>query len=341
MGEGSRYARQSRVSEIGEDGQASIAGSTAVVIGLGALGSPIADILARAGVGRLRLVDRDFVELGNLQRQTLYDEEDAASVLPKAEAAARRLRAVNSGVEYEVFVADVNPGNVERLVAGATVVLDGLDNLYTRALVNEACVKAGIPWVFGACLATCGNSATIIPGETACLSCITPGVESDAPPPLTCETAGILGPTALMVAAWEASEALKIMAGRKEAVSRKLTLFDPWRNDISFVPVERQPDCPVCGKRHFELLGKTSRLLTSSLCGRNAVQVSPPEGSPFDFGFAAETLGRLFELRKNAYLFEFATGEFKVTVFRDGRAIFFGTTDPNKALSLYGTYLGG
>lgn len=329
------------MAEIGAEGQRSIEASTAVVIGLGALGCPIAEMLARAGVGRLRLVDRDFVELSNLQRQTLYSEADAAAALPKAEAAARRLRAVNSEIEYETCVEDVNPGNVERLVAGATVVVDGLDNLYTRALINEACVKAGIPWVFGACLAACGNSATVIPGETACLSCIAPGAESGAPPPLTCETAGVLGPTALMVASWEASEALKILSGRREAVSRGLTLFDPWRGDVSSVPVERQADCPVCGQRKFELLGKTSRYLTSSLCGRDAVQVSPPEGSGFDYELAEEALGRLFELKRNPYLFEFQAGDFRLTVFHNGRAIVFGTTDPKVALSLYGKYLGG
>jgi adenylyltransferase/sulfurtransferase len=250
----SRYERQALVSEIGEAGQRSIGESRAVVVGLGALGSAIANILARAGVGRLRLVDRDFVELSNLARQTLYDEEDAAAALPKAEAALRHLKAINSEIEYEAIVADIDEGNVERLLAGATVVVDGLDNFRARALVNEACVKAGIPWVFGACLAACGNSATFIPGETACFGCLAPGAGESAAPPLSSESAGILGATAVMVAAWEASEALKILAGRKEAISRNLAVFDSWRGEVSFLPMERRADCPVCGGRRFELI---------------------------------------------------------------------------------------
>jgi adenylyltransferase/sulfurtransferase len=240
---------------IGEDGQKAIGEARAVVVGLGALGCAIANILARAGVGKLRLVDRDRVELSNLARQTLYDEADAAEALPKAEATLRHLQAFNSEIEYEAVTADIGPGNVERLLDGATVVVDGLDNFYARALVNEACVKAGIPWVFGACLAACGNSATFIPGETACLGCMAPGAEEGAAPPLTSESAGVMGATAVLVAAWEASEALKILSGRKEAVSRRLAVFDSWRGEVSFLPMERRADCPICGGRGFKLLG--------------------------------------------------------------------------------------
>lgn len=259
MSAAARYARQARVPEIGDAGQESIGAATAVVMGLGGLGSAVSDLLARAGVGTLRLVDKDLVELSNLARQTLYDEEDAARRRPKAEAAARHLRAINSEIGYEALIEEIDAANVERLVAGATVVVDGLDNFYARALVNEACVKAGIPWVFGACLATCGNSATILPGETACLCCFAPGAEEGAPSPQSCEAAGILGSTAVMVAAWEASEALKIMAGRRDAASRRLTFFDPWRNEVSSLPSERRADCPVCGARVFRLLEKGGR----------------------------------------------------------------------------------
>jgi molybdopterin/thiamine biosynthesis adenylyltransferase len=181
-----RYARQKVLKEIGPAGQQMLAGATAVIVGLGALGSNSANLLARAGVGRLRLVDRDFVDWTNLQRQSLFEEQDAAQRLPKAEAAARYLKRINSQIRYEPVTDDVNPGNIERLIVGATAVVDGLDNFYTRALLNEACVKHGIPWVYGACLATYGSAATIIPGVSACLNCLLPNLGEATTPPLSC-----------------------------------------------------------------------------------------------------------------------------------------------------------
>ena len=211
-----RYARQTVLKEIGPAGQQMLAGATAVIVGLGALGSNSANLLARAGVGTLRLVDRDIVDRTNLQRQSLFEEEDAAQSLPKAEAAVRHLKQINSAIRYEPITEDVNPGNIEQIVVGAAVVVDGLDNFYTRALLNEACVKHGIPWLYGACLGTYGTAATIIPGVSACLNCLLPDIGQATTPPLTCETVGVLGPVAAMVAAWQSSEALKIMVGQKE-----------------------------------------------------------------------------------------------------------------------------
>jgi len=335
-----RYARQALLKEIGDAGQAMIGNSVAVVTGLGALGTHVADTLARAGVGTLRLVDRDLVELSNLQRQCLFEEEDVALSLPKAEAGVRRLRRINSDIRYESIVDDINPGNVERIVSGATVVVDGLDNFYTRMLINEACVKHGIPLVYGACLATYGSGATVIPGVSACLHCLFPEIELEAGPPVTCETAGVLGPVAALVAAWEASEALKVMSGGKDRVSPHLVHVDLWRNEITLLPAARVAGCRVCVDRKFELLGQGARLKTASLCGRNAVQIVPPPAFNLDFDLLCTALGRVVHLERNPYLVRFRTGDRDVAVFRDGRAIVFGTSDANEALSLYGKYVG-
>ena len=336
-----RYARQTVLKEIGQAGQEMLAGSTAVIVGLGALGSNSASLLARAGVGTLRLVDRDFVDWTNLQRQCLFEEADAAESFPKAEAAARYLKRVNSAIRYEPITDDINPGNIERILAGAAVVVDGLDSFYTRALVNEACVKLGIPWVYGACLGTCGSAATIIPGVSACLHCLLPEVGRATTPPLSCETVGVLGPIAAVVAAWQSSEALKIMVGKKDAVSNHLVHVEMWHNDFSTLPMTRVADCSVCGQHRFELLEHGSRLATASLCGRDAVQIVPPPSFSMDFDLLQQTLSRLFPLEQNPYLLRFHADDHDVVVFRDGRAMVFGTSDPKTALNLYGKYIGG
>ena len=318
-----------------------LSGATAVVAGLGALGTNSANLLARAGIGTLRLVDRDFVDWTNLQRQCLFQEDDAASSLPKTEAAVRQLKRVNSAIRYEPITDDINPGNIERIVAGATVVVDGLDNFYTRALVNEACVKYGIPWVYGACLGTYGSAATIIPGASGCLNCMLPDVGQATTPPLSCETVGVLGPVAALVAAWQSSEALKIMVGKKDAVSPHLVHVEMWHNDFSTLPMTRVAECSVCGQHKYDLLEHGSRLATASLCGRDAVQIVPPPTFNMDFDLLRQTLGRIFKLEQNPYLLKFRADDHDVVVFHDGRAMVFGTSDPNAALSLYGKYIGG
>ena len=336
-----RYARQTVLKEIGEAGQQKIAASTVVVIGLGALGTNSANLLARAGVGTLRLADRDVVDWTNLQRQSLFEEEDAAESLPKAEAAVRHLKRINSAIRYEPITDDINPGNVERIVAGAAVVVDGLDNFHTRALVNQACVKHGIPWVYGACLGTYGNAATFISGTSACLNCLLPAVGQATTPPLSCETVGVLGSVAALVAAWQSAEALKIVVGKKEAVSPHLVHVDLWDNDFSTLPMTRVADCAVCGQRKFELLEHGSRMATASLCGRDAVQVMPPASFSMDFDLLRETLRRIFTVEENPFLLKFRADGHDVVVFHDGRAMIFGMSDPKAALSLYGKYIGG
>ncbi|NPV72006.1 MAG: thiazole biosynthesis adenylyltransferase ThiF [Firmicutes bacterium] len=338
--ENSRYSRQVLVSGIGEEGQEFMSRATAVVIGLGALGSTSANVLARAGVGTIRLVDRDFVDWTNLQRQGLYDEDDARNSIPKAVAAREHLVRFNSEISYEVVVDDVNPGNVERIVAGATVVVDGLDNFYTRALINEACVKAGIPWVHGACVSTYGTVSTCLPGETACYNCLYPNA-AGLSSPFTCDTAGVLGPVTFTIASWEASEALKIAAGRKDRALNGLMLFDLWDNRVTHVATSRNTGCTVCAGREFTLLRQADHMATASLCGRNAVQVVPRETRRFDYESTARTLSRAFRVESNDYLLRFRVGEYEVALFRDGRAIVFGTTDPVAAKSLYTRYIGG
>jgi len=336
-----RYARQTVLKEIGEAGQRMIGDSTVVVVGLGALGSNCANLLARAGVGCLRLADRDVVDWTNLQRQSLFEEEDANQSMPKAEAAARHLKRINSALRYEPITEDIHPGNVERIVAGAAVVVDGLDNFYTRALINQACVKHGIPWIYGACLGTYGNIATIVPGVSACLNCLLPDVAQATTPPLSCETFGVLGPVAALVAAWQSAEALKIVVGKQAAVSPQLVYVQLWDNDFSMLPMTRNVECSVCGQRKFELLEHGNRLATASLCGRDAVQIMPSQSFSMDFDLLRETLSRIFMVEENPFLIKFRADEHDVLVFHDGRAMIFGISDPKAALSLYAKYIGG
>ena len=268
-------------------------------------------------------------------------EADAKAAMPKAEAAAARLKAANSGILYEAVTEDLNVGTVERIIAGATVVVDGLDNFHTRALLNQACVKHAVPWVYGACLATYGNAATFLPGTTACLHCILPGVGEAATPPVSCETVGVLGPAAALVAAWQAAEALKIALGRKADVARELMHFDLWDNEFSGLPMARLPACPVCGLHQYDLLERGDRMATAALCGRDTVQVMPPASFRLDFDLLRETLGRIGPVEENAFLMKFRADGHDVVVFRDGRAMVFGLADPTAALSLYGKYIGG
>ncbi len=305
---------------------------------MGALGPNSANLLARAGVGVLRLTDRDIVDWTNLQRQGLFDEEDAARSTLEAEAMARRLRRINSSIRCEPIVDDINSGNVERIVAGASVVVDGLDNFYTRALVNQACVKLSIPWIYGACLGTYGSGATIVPGVTACLNCLLPDVAQATTPPLSCETVGVLGPVPALVAAWQSAEALKIVVSKPDAVLRGLVHFELWGNDFSILPVTRFAERSVCGRRKFDLLEQGDRLTTASLCGREAVQILVPPSFAMDFQLLRETLGRIFTLDENPFVIKFRADGHE---FHDGRAIVFGTSDPKAALSLYVKYIGG
>lgn len=338
----SRYARQVRFAPLGEEGQRRLAASRALVCGCGALGSVIANTLARAGVGLLRIVDRDFLELNNLQRQVLFDEQDLADGLPKAVAAARKLRAINSQIQVEEVVADVDFRNLAALADGVQVIVDGTDNFETRMLLNDYCVERGLPWVYGGCIGAEGQTMTILPGQTACLRCLMP----ECPPPgltPTCDTAGVLGSIAGIVACWQAAEAIKILSGNEAAVSRSLTVVELWENRVRQIALDRREvsiDCPCCRRREFPWLRGERSGHTAVLCGRNAVQLSPPTAARLALAELAAKLAGVGQVTHNPYLLRLAVDPFVLTVFADGRAIVSGTDDPAVARTLYARYVG-
>jgi len=336
-----RYVRQVRYPPLGEQGQRRLAAGRALICGCGALGSVLANSLVRAGVGAVRIVDRDFVELSNLPRQVLFDEQDVASQLPKAVAAAERLRAINSEVRIEPVVADVDHTNVEDLCDGVDVIVDGTDNFQTRFLVNDAAVKLGVPWVYGGCLGAEGQTMTILPGETACLRCLL----RECPPPgatPTCDTAGILGPVVGVIASIEAVEAIKILSGNRQAISRNLTVVELWDNQIRQVDVatlREQVDCPTCKHGEYPWLSGKEGGHTAVLCGRGAVQLSHT-GSGVSLDELARRLEGVGRLTRNAYLLRLAVDQYELTVFPDGRAIIAGTDDVAVARTVYAKYIG-
>lgn len=337
-----RYARQWRFAPLGEAGQRRLLGSRALVCGCGALGSVLANTLARAGVGKLRIVDRDFVDLTNLQRQVLFDEEDVASRLPKAVAAAEKLRRINSAIEIEPIVADVDAGNLERFAEGVDVIVDGTDNFETRFLVNDVAVKHGIPWVYGGCLGAEGQTLTILPGETPCLRCVIP----EPPPPgasPTCDTAGIMGSIINVIASIQAIEAIKILSGHREAVSRTLQVFDLWDSQCRQLDVSRlrdEGDCPCCKQQRFDWLNGERASQSTVLCGRNSVQVAPPAGWELSLEDLEAKLQGVGAVRRNPFLLRLNVEPYELTIFADGRGIISGTDDPNVAKSVYARYVG-
>jgi adenylyltransferase/sulfurtransferase len=302
----------------------------------------IAEILVRAGVGFVRIVDRDFLELNNLQRQVLYDEADVKEGLPKAIAAANKLRRINSEIAIEPVVADVTHHNIAALASDVDAIVDGTDNFATRFLVNDFAVKHRKPWIYGGCIGAEGQSMTILPGETPCLACFM----AEAPPPgvtPTCDTAGVLGPIVNVIAAIEACEALKILSGNRQAVNRKLAIIDLWDNQIRQVDLRRLRDggnCRVCQQSQFEWLSGVRADATAALCGRNAVQLSPPSGTQLSLNDLAARLTGVGEIQKNAFLLRLSVDGYVLTVFPDGRTIVGGTNDIATARTVHARYIG-
>jgi molybdopterin/thiamine biosynthesis adenylyltransferase len=335
-----RYSRQFILPGWGREGQALLGTKTAVVIGCGALGSHIANHLARAGVGRLVLADRDFVEWHNLPRQLLYTEADAAAGVPKAVAAAHSLRQVSSLVQIEEHVVDVNADTVEGLVRGADLVMDGADNFEVRYLINEACMKHRIPWVYGGVLGTYGLSAAILPGETPCLRCLL----GPMPPPgsvPTCETAGVLGTAVAVVAALEVTEGLKILLEQRQALLRSLVVVDLWTGDFERAQTQKgETPCPVCDAGRYELLESRHGTLAVALCGRNAVQIVPRPAPRLNLASLADRLSGAGPVLVNDYLLRLDVDGCQLTVFPDGRAIVKGTDEESQARALYARYVG-
>jgi len=340
MSELDRYSRQILLPEIGSAGQERLLASSVAVVGCGALGSVIASTLVRAGVGRVRLIDRDFIELNNLQRQTLFDEEDVARGLPKAIAAAGKLRRVNSQVAVEPVVADVNPDNVEGLIGDVDLVLDGTDNFETRFLLNDACFKRGVPWVYGAVLATYGMVRAIIPRRTPCFRCFLAGMPAPGSTP-TCDTAGVLGTAVNVVASLEATEGLKILLGQEDTLYGGLLYVDVWRGEFERLELgRRDAPCPVCDLGRFEFLEAREGSYLTNLCGREAVQVNVRGPARVSFPDLARRLGAVGEVRFNDYMLRFRVDFYELTVFPDGRTIIKGTTDQAVARTLYARYIG-
>jgi molybdopterin/thiamine biosynthesis adenylyltransferase len=330
-----RYSRQILFAGIGEQGQQQLLDARVAVAGCGALGSFQAAALARSGVGFIRIVDRDYVELTNLQRQWLFDESDAEQGLPKAVAAARQIARFNSDVRAEPVVADLTPSNVEDLLDDVDLVLDGTDNFETRYLINDFAVQNHRPWVYGAAVGSYGIVMGVTPGESACLRCIYPDPPAGAQP--TCETAGVLGPVTALIASLQVAEAIKILCGVRP--SRKITTVDVWTGEIRQVA---QPgpvaDCPACGRREFPYLNGERRAPVS-LCGQNAVQIHE-RARPVELRDLAVRLAPLGAVRSNEFALRFEAPPYLLTIFADGRAIIKGTTDIGVARSLYARYIG-
>ena len=342
-----RYSRQTRVPGIGKAGQERIRASRVTLCGVGALGTVLANTLARAGVGHLRIIDRDFVEPSNLQRQVLFDEADVTDNLPKAEAAARKLRAINRDVAVEPVVADIDRTNIEELCRDADLILDGTDNFEVRYLINDTAIKLGKPWVYGGAVGVEGMTMTILPGQTPCLRCVfeaSPGPGEVG----TCETAGVLGPIVSVIASLQAAEGLKLLAGKPEAINKELFMLNLWENTSRRVKVAplagRKGKSPCCALRQFEWLDGAHGTQTTSLCGRNAVQVSQRRSQTLDFAALAKNLEKSGPVSANKFLMKFTVtdgGEpHEFTVFPDGRAIIKGTSDTERARTLYAKYIG-
>ncbi len=327
-----RYSRQILLSQIGEEGQEKLTKAKIVIIGCGALGSFIAEHAARAGVGDILLVDRDFVELNNLQRQHLFTEADVGT--PKAVTAERILTEINGDITITGVVDDVNPTNVEQFITGRDIVLDGTDNLYTRYLMNDACVNYGIPWIYGACVSVHGMSMNILP-EGPCLRCLLPQVPPPGSVP-TCDVVGILNTVPSVIGAIESTEAVKYLVG--ESLHSHLTIVDMWEKEFRTVAVSQRKDCPCCKRHDYEFLTNISQKVTV-LCGRDAVQVNPLKGS-VSLAELAKKLAPLGEVKETPYLLFFRVDGITMSIFEDGRAIVKGTNDENKAKSLYARYIG-
>ncbi|MDO9045670.1 MAG: ThiF family adenylyltransferase [Methanobacteriaceae archaeon] len=357
-----RYSRQVILSNIGEEGQKKLLNSKVVIVGCGALGTVAANNLARAGVGHITIIDRDFVELSNLQRQMLFEEEDVGE--PKALAAAKRLNAINSEIEIEPIVADLNHTNVQEILKDASVVLDATDNIQTRMLVNDVCVQYEIPWIYTGAIGTSGMIMNLLP-DGPCLRCLYPNIPQAGSLP-TCDTLGVLNTATAIMGSMESTEALKIILGAYATLENskedkgqktdegvdasaenqesyndgKLVVYDAWDNSIDHIIVKKVEDCTCCGEKNFEFLEAEDKEIITSLCGRNAVQITPARAKQISLLDLASNLEKLGDVKASDFLLLFKTEEFEISVFRDARAIIKGTNDGNVAKSLYARYIG-
>jgi molybdopterin-synthase adenylyltransferase len=334
-----KYSRQMLFAGIGPEGQKRLLASRAAIVGCGAIGAAAANLLVRAGVGYVRIIDRDFVEPSNLQRQTLFDESDAVNALPKAVAAERKLRSINSSVAVEGVVADLSPQNAEALLSRVDLLLDGTDNFETRFLINDVAVKSSRPWIYAAAVASYGLTMTIRPGETACLACLLESGGVGQGLEETCDTIGVLGPIVNLIASLEVAEALKLLSGHSEALHGHLLSCNVWTGRMQSIGVARNPQCRACVRREFTYLaGEAQPHIT--MCGRDSVQIHE-RARALDLSVLEARLRPIVEdVRQNDFLLRFRIAPFEMTVFADGRAILKGTRDPAVARSLYAKYVG-
>ncbi len=330
-----RYSRQLILPQVGEDGQRKLISARVAVIGLGALGSLSSILLARAGTGHIHVIDRDVVELDNLQRQVLYDERDIGEA--KAVVAGRRIGEMNSSVEIQSFPSDLIPKNVDDILTGVDLVVDGLDNMKTRFVVNDHCVKNDIPFVYGGAVATYGMTMTIVPNKTACFECLFPSL-----PPAgslaTCETEGILNTVPATVSSLQVADALRLILG--EDVGGKLLTYDAWLREINEMDISRNEDCPSCGRKEFRYLTEDDADLAVSLCGTNSVSISAKGTERIDFDSLEARLAKVGDTRRGEDILKFAVDDYKMTIFQDGRVLISGTGDTAKARSLYSRFIG-
>jgi molybdopterin-synthase adenylyltransferase len=339
MGALDRYSRQTLFGPIGKEGQERLRAATVTIIGCGALGTVLANNLCRAGVGHLTIADRDYIELNNLQRQILFDEDDIARRLPKAIAAAEKLHRINSDTLIEPLVEDINADGIEVLVQESDLVLDATDNFETRYLLNDVCIKYGRPWIYSGVIASYGVTMNIVPGDTPCLRCVFPDMPLPGTTP-TCDTAGVLNSIVGVITGVASTEALKLLLHSKK-ISRALFSMDVWENTSERIELPRQPDCPACGQHDYEFLDALSGSSSTSLCGRNAVQVRPVQRSiKLNLPDLAERLRPVGEVSYNDFLLRFNVDSYELTVFPDARAIIKGTDDQQVARSVYTRYIG-
>ncbi|MEW4530907.1 ThiF family adenylyltransferase [Maioricimonas sp. JC845] len=339
-----RYRKQTLFAGIGEQGQRMLLDSRALVVGCGALGTVIADQLVRSGVGHVRIVDRDFVELSNLQRQVLYDEQDVAEQLPKAVAAVRKLKRINSSIEIEGIVSDVDHTNILDLARDCHVILDATDNFEIRFLINDASLETGVPWINGGCVGSHGQVMTVLPGESPCLRCLVENVPEPGTTE-TCDTAGVIGPAVNVVASLQVTEALKLLTGQRELIEPVLTVIDLWHGSfrrLNLGNLAEDSNCPACRGGERLWLDGTRGSHTTVLCGRNAVQVAPRDRSQVILEELAQRLAGSGKVTTNPFLvkLELQDPDYEVTVFRDGRAIIKGTEDIATARGVYARYIG-
>ncbi|MFB5550939.1 thiazole biosynthesis adenylyltransferase ThiF [Bacillus cereus] len=336
-----RYSRQELFSPIGEEGQQKIREKHVLIIGAGALGSANAEMFVRAGVGKITIVDRDYVDWSNLQRQQLYAESDVKNNLPKAIAAKKRLEEINSDVTIKALVQDVTAEELEELVTNVDVIIDATDNFETRFIVNDIAQKYSIPWIYGACVGSYGLSYTIIPSKTPCLSCLLQSIPLGG---ATCDTAGIISPAVSLVVSHQVTEALKLLVEDYESLRDGLVSFDMWKNEYSCMNVQklRQHNCSSCGENAlYRYLNKENTSKTAVLCGRNTVQIRPPHKEEMNFEQYKELLeGRVNDLNVNPYLLSFSVEDKRLVAFKDGRVLVHGTKDISEAKTIYHRYFG-